>query len=509
MMNYSSKFYIFDLDGVLIEGKNLNRLPAFFTKDNCAFCTGRGFKRAYEVINQIKKEYDGYAILNNGSSMVLGKKIIYECPINEKSFIFLKDLNLDSVLFINSITKGISGYQYFDIHNIIYDNEYYEVDKLFYDINEYIAYLNSNSIIKITIVVNDGEKFIDNHFIQSGNNCYCINDYLVNKLYGIDLLCEYAGIKKENIVYFGNDHNDYPVFEDNSIYSIYVINREMDYSLLDLCQKTVLFKNVESILLKEKNMKYIISDVSGILTNKGDINYSLLETIKSLDDFDYSFVTGKGPLGVERIIDNRMDLPIICENGALLIDKDLNVLYKNVIDKKLVNELILFLSEQEFTFISICNPSTNKNVFLYSSKTMKLDNNIFFIEEYFNTTFEFINYINNIDVVRIVYCGTIDEEKFKIKYGNNIELAKSEKVFYNFTNKGVNKKFGVQKMAEISGIELKNCVLIGNDYNDIVTFDLECYTKICVSDNAPKELKEKSNICVTLDKLSELIEKLV
>ena len=70
-------------------------------------------------------------------------------------------------------------------------------------------------------------------------------------------------------------------------------------------------------------MKTIICDMSGIVSDKGKSNEKLLNVFQNLKKFNYAFCTGKGYLGsCETLNQTMLPLPIICENGALLIDRD-------------------------------------------------------------------------------------------------------------------------------------------------------------------------------------------
>ena len=80
-------------------------------------------------------------------------------------------------------------------------------------------------------------------------------------------------------------------------------------------------------------MKTIICDMSGIASIKGKNNELLLTTLQSLRNLQYTFCTGKGFLGAcNTIKNNKLSLPIICENGALIIDESGNIVFSDIMD---------------------------------------------------------------------------------------------------------------------------------------------------------------------------------
>ena len=91
---------------------------------------------------------------------------------------------------------------------------------------------------------------------------------------------------------------------------------------------------------------------------------------------------------------------------------------------------------------------------------------------------------------------------------NNFEISSSEREYYNFCNIGINKKSGIKKLIGLYNLKDDDIILIGNDYNDIEMFKYNCFLKIAVGDDCPKELTELSDISISLDKLPNLLVKL-
>lgn len=259
-------------------------------------------------------------------------------------------------------------------------------------------------------------------------------------------------------------------------------------------------------------MKTIICDMSGIASIKGKNNELLLTTLQSLRNLQYTFCTGKGFLGAcNTIKNNKLSLPIICENGALIIDESGNIVFSDIMDYVKIKELINYLHENtNYEFIACCNLKTNKYKFLYNKNMIKeeLNPTIFFNEQSFYDKESFLETIKDIDVIRIIYRGNEIQPDILNVISNNFEISSSEREYYNFCNIGINKKSGIKKLIGLYNLKDDDIILIGNDYNDIEMFKYNCFLKIAVGDDCPKELTELSDISISLDKLPNLLVEL-
>lgn len=256
-------------------------------------------------------------------------------------------------------------------------------------------------------------------------------------------------------------------------------------------------------------MKTVICDMSGIASIKGKNNELLLDTLQSLKNMQYTFCTGKGFLGTcDTLKNNKLSLPIICENGALIIEQSGNRIFEDIIDYSKIKKLVNYLYQNtNYEFIACCNLKTNKYKFLYNEKKIKeqLNPNIFFNEQSFYSKDEFLNTIKDIDVIRIIYRGEKIKKNILKNISNTFEINLSEREYYNFCNIGINKKYGIEKLVKLYNLKADDIIIIGNDYNDIQMFKYKCYLKIAVGGDCPKELIELSDINVSLNDLPNLL----
>ena len=249
-------------------------------------------------------------------------------------------------------------------------------------------------------------------------------------------------------------------------------------------------------------MKCIVCDMSGIISIKGKNNEKLLKVFEELKNINYTFCTGKGFKGsLDIICDLELSLPIICENGALIITKDGEVVSKHVIACRLVEDLILKLSSLDYEFISCCNIKTNNYIFLNNKEKFKeeLKQDIFFGEEVYYKADDFLQAIKKLEVVRIIYRGNpISEDVL-----NNIDgfdISNSEKKYYSFCSKNINKKSGIEEIVSRYNIPIYDIIIIGNDYNDMCMFDIDCYKKIAIGKEC-SELQKLADVNISLEEL--------
>lgn len=256
-------------------------------------------------------------------------------------------------------------------------------------------------------------------------------------------------------------------------------------------------------------MKCIVCDMSGIVSTKGKNNEKLLEIFKTMENINYTFSTGKGFKGsLDVIHDLELSLPIICENGTLLITKEGEVVSKHVIDFNLVEDLVLKLSSLDYEFISCCNIKTNNYVFLNNKEKLKeeLKQDIFFGEEVYYKVDDFLQAIKELEVVRIIYRGNLIPEDIL----NNIDgfdISNSEKKYYSFCSKNINKKSGIEEIVTRYNIPKYDIIIIGNDYNDICMFDIDCYKKIAIGKEC-HELQKLADVNVSLEELPKYLSNL-
>ncbi len=256
-------------------------------------------------------------------------------------------------------------------------------------------------------------------------------------------------------------------------------------------------------------MKLIVCDMSGIVSIKGKNNEKLLRVLNNLKNYNCSFCTGKGYKGGFETIKNiNLKVPFICENGSVVVTKDGKVLYSDNMDSKKVEKVIREITKYPFEFLAYVDLETHKYKFLRGNKklTEDLTQPWFYSEEIFENAEDFLNNINKNKVCRLTTRGLTLPSNHNL---HNLHIVVSENEFHSICNKGVNKGFGIKKIAELCNISLNDIVIIGNDLNDVDMFKLKCGYKIATGNVLPpKELLELADIYVPLEKLPDFIEKI-
>lgn len=252
----------------------------------------------------------------------------------------------------------------------------------------------------------------------------------------------------------------------------------------------------------------IICDMSGIASIRGKNNDKLLNTLNTMDNYNCSFCTGKGYSGgCETLKNIDLKVPFICENGSVLVTKIGEIVYNDHMDSEQVDLLIREIDRNcLFEFLAYVDLKTHKYKFLRGKKdlTEDLTQPWFYSEEIYDNVDDFLYNIDKDNVCRITTRGlsyNSELEAFK-----NFHVVVSENEFHSICNIGINKGFGVKKLAEYCQVPLKNIIIIGNDMNDIDMFNLDCGLKIATGVvKPPKELLDLADVYVALDELPDFL----
>lgn len=257
-------------------------------------------------------------------------------------------------------------------------------------------------------------------------------------------------------------------------------------------------------------MKLIICDMSGIVSIKGRNNVELLSVLNTLKNFAVTFCTGKGYLGGQETLKGiNIKIPFICENGSVIVDKDGRVIYNSKMSANKAKRLILELSKMHFEFVAYVDLATHKYKFLRGDMPLseELTQPWFHSEEIYWDVNDFIKNIDLDNVCRITTRGLSLAESGSLS--DNFQVTISENEFHSICNIGINKGYGVMKLAEICGVKLDDIIVIGNDYNDIDMFKINCGYKIVTGENQPpEELVALADKYVPLNDLPRFIKEI-
>lgn len=251
-------------------------------------------------------------------------------------------------------------------------------------------------------------------------------------------------------------------------------------------------------------MKTFFVDIDGVVYRNGKINKEVINSIKTKNN-KLIFCTGRGYLRsldiIKEYLDN--DSIIIIENGSKIVDSYGEKIYFQSISNK-EKEVIKQINCNKIEYI-IFNPSDSKNYISYSK--VKLNH----VQTNYTSYNLFCEEMFNKDMTQITI--KFKKNKFQKEFillcqMQNINLKLSENyVIINANN--ISKKSAIFFCLEKMNIKNEDIVIIGNDYNDLEMFDIECKNKIVVVDeHTPDLLIKKATISTSFDNLVSIVKKI-
>lgn len=259
-------------------------------------------------------------------------------------------------------------------------------------------------------------------------------------------------------------------------------------------------KRKEDITKKLKNIKLIVSDVDGTLTDSNnEVGEETVEFVKKLKEKGilFTFATQRIHSSVVDFAKElEIDIPIISVNGALIKDLKGNVISSSLISPKYVKKAI-DLSERYFVRIALCYG--DEIVFTESNSVLRdfmyrLGTNYRHVESY-------DNYQDN--VLEIIMLGNEKQTIKHIQKKMNFpaKIFHTAKYFRSSSKYGVyhlevrksgtSKKTGIKKLVNYLGIKKNQVATLGDWFNDRDLFEYGGFN-VAVQ-NAVAELKLKAD----------------
>lgn len=207
--------------------------------------------------------------------------------------------------------------------------------------------------------------------------------------------------------------------------------------------------------------KIIVSDLDGTLL-RNDKTVSE-ETIKTLLDFKKQnnkilFATARPPRDAYKYVPEVLrDNPIICYNGACIIDSQKNVLYKKEISRN--DALKILRIAKQFGYNNVC---FEINDALYST---------FDTTDFFGEALNQIVDLENMEfesVYKVIICSKTPINKELLEQISDISkgIITDNGTLCQIMDKDVSKWTSVQALIKQENIERKDVIAFGDDYND-------------------------------------------
>ena len=246
--------------------------------------------------------------------------------------------------------------------------------------------------------------------------------------------------------------------------------------------------------------KLLASDIDGTLIHNGKIKQCDKESISKLRKSNNIFgvSTGRPYKGITFLVNEHgIDIDFyVLLNGAYILDKDLNVLKRELIPYHIIKTI--FEKYDNYTLFGV--EEGMQTSLLYGET-------VFYWDDIYKRTIDELedkdclllsihfenNTIEEVDEI----CNEINEE-----FSQDI-VAYRNAQFVDVVSKGCSKGNGVKQVCEMMNISMDNVYTIGDSFNDVSMFNV---TKNSFSfPNVEEKLKEHVNFIV--DSVSECIEK--
>lgn len=251
-------------------------------------------------------------------------------------------------------------------------------------------------------------------------------------------------------------------------------------------------------------MKTFFVDIDGVIYRNGRINKKVITSIKKRNN-KLIFCTGRGYVRSLDVIKEYLDDDsiLIIENGSKIVDSSGNKIYfQNISPKE--KEIIKQIDCNKIEYI-LFNPNDSKSYISFSE--IELDH----VQTNHTSYTSFCKEMYNREITQITIKfkkNEFQKEFMLLCQMQNINLKLSENYVIINAN-DISKKSAILHCLEIFNIENEDIVIVGNDYNDLEMFDIQCKNKIAVVDEyTPDLLIKKATETTNFDNLANIIEKI-
>lgn len=246
-------------------------------------------------------------------------------------------------------------------------------------------------------------------------------------------------------------------------------------------------------------MNYIFSDLDNTLLFQGKISDKNLEAIKKWKEAGNKFViaTGRGLMMMDIIFNNYPGLAdyYILNNGALITDKDRNILNINTMSNGIAKSIIRELDKNSFIMAvettdklysigefhdDICPEVGELTTSIDEDTLLSMDLNAIFLNCAPRDT-SLDKAIQNYDFLNE-------------KYGKEVSIFRNQH-WVDIIPKNLSKGLSIKKLLEMENINADNIYVIGDSLNDLSMF--ESYEESYTFDSSEESVKNKSKYVIS------------
>ena len=231
------------------------------------------------------------------------------------------------------------------------------------------------------------------------------------------------------------------------------------------------------------NKKIFISDLDGTLIdnalkNNDEVSQCIHHIINHQDEFVVA--TGRTLYGIQLLDFYTLPLYLIAMNGALILDKEKNVIYEQRIEEYIVNDILSKYPHDNIEFITkektYTTLSKEDYIERYSQwdlwKHKMLSKGQQDQMDFMLSHFEFQADINQVkDCIIKINILELDQEKYKekVKYVNQYKTVQNNPFSKNvieLTSQGVTKKEAILKLMKMNAWKKDHIYVFGDGDND-------------------------------------------
>ena len=252
----------------------------------------------------------------------------------------------------------------------------------------------------------------------------------------------------------------------------------------------------EDSMRDDCRIRAVFSDVDGTLLNSAHrVTPRTAEWIRKLGEMDIPFiiVSARSPSGIYPIMKrNGFQSALIAYSGALIMDKDRNVLYNRQIPRDLAAGIERFFIEKKRSDIrfdmSWCIYSADDWISPdRSDPRIAREERIVEAQSREGTVEDLAPGAGVNKFLCICAPGTILEIEKEVKKNfPEVEAVKSSDILLEIMAKGISKADALERYCAHLGITPQETIAFGDNYNDVEM--LEAAGTSCVMGNAPEEI---------------------
>ena len=261
--------------------------------------------------------------------------------------------------------------------------------------------------------------------------------------------------------------------------------------------------------------RLIVSDLDETLLNSSkNVSQKDIDSINSLQGVRFVVSTGRGYDSISGTLKqigqyNKQDTYSITFNGGLIIEnKNNRILYEKGLDFDDVKK-VFELGKKYDVCMHVYIKGVSYTYRLYDNERKYITGVLDYVE------IDDIDFLKDVTIMKILYGNEdfkyLENIRREINLENEFEICYSANRYLEFNPKGINKGSGLMKLADILGIDITECIAIGDSSNDLSMIKT-AGLGVAVS-NAVDLIKQNADIVLESDHnnspISEVIKRFI